>query len=93
MGGKDFSKAQKLYRTKKYSHVIRFLEPQVFRYRENFKFYHLLGMSCLRTGDFGGAFSYLRRGIDLNHGDIETLLGLAVIHLKRRETAEAIRII
>ena len=92
MGGNDFTKAQKLFRKKKYSDVIRLLEPQVFKFRENFKFYHFLGLSCLHTGDTGGAYSYLRRGIDLNHGDIDTLLGLAVVHLKRHETAEAIRI-
>lgn len=67
------------------------LEPQVFRYRESYQFYYILGISCLRTGDYGGAFSYLRRSLSLKPLEENTLLGLSVVHLKREETQEAIR--
>ena len=81
-----------LFSKKKYSDVIRILEPQVFRFRENFNFFYILGMSCLNQGDYGGAFSYLRRAVDIRENDINTLLGLAVIYLKRGDTGNALRL-
>ncbi len=84
-------KAQKLFASKRYTQVIRLLEPQVFRYRENFDFFYMLGISCLQTSDFGGAFSYLRRSLSLRPLDENTLLALAVVHLKREEVQEALR--
>ncbi len=92
MGGNDLKRAAKLFRSKRYSRVLQLLEPQVFRYRESFRFFHLLGMSCLHTGDFGGAYSYLQRAVSIKPGDIPSLLGIAVVHLRRQETAEALRI-
>ncbi len=91
MGGKAFTKAYRLYRRRKYAELIRLLEPQIFRYRDNPEFYYLLGMSCLRTGDFGGAYSYLRRGADLRPEHAQTHLGLALVHLKRQETNETLK--
>ncbi len=90
MEGKYFRKAVRLYKRKKYSKVIQLLEPQVFRFRESFTFFHLLGMSCLQVGDIGGAYSYLNRAHDLNPRDINTLLGLAVIYLKKQDTQKAL---
>lgn len=92
MGGNDLKQAERLYRSKKYSKVLGILEPQVFRYRESFRFFYLLGMSCLKTGDYGGAYSYLQRALNIRSGDTKTLLGIAAVHLRRQETAEAIRI-
>ncbi len=67
------------------------LEPQVFRYRQSFEFFYFLGMSCLNTTDYGGGYSYLQRAIDLKPGDINTLAGLALVHLKRQENSEALQ--
>ncbi len=67
------------------------LEPQVFRYRQNFDFFYYLGMSCLNTSDYGGGYSYLKRAIDLKPDDINTLAGLAIVHLKRHENSEALQ--
>ena len=92
MGGNDLKRAARLYRSKKYSKVLQLLEPQVFRYRESFRFFYFLGMSCLHTGDFGGAFSYLQRALSIKPNDTTCLLGLAAIHLRRQETSEALRI-
>ncbi len=86
------SGAEKLFLRGKYSKVLRMLEPQVFQYRDSYRFYLLLGYSCLYTGDFGGAYSYLRRAEQLSHGDIPANLGIALIHSKRGETESAIRI-
>lgn len=84
-------RARQLFKRKKYSHVISMLEVQVFRYRENYGFYYLLGVSCLETNDIGGALSYLKRSLSLKPLNVDSLLGLAVVHLRREETQEAIR--
>ncbi len=90
MASKPFSKAAKLFKHRRFEQVIRLLEPQVFRFRESFNFYHLLGFSCLHVGDYGSAYTYLKRGHNLKPADIETMLGLAAVHLKRQETAQAL---
>jgi tetratricopeptide (TPR) repeat protein len=86
------SAAEKLYFRGKYSKVLRMLEPQVFQYRDSYRFYLLLGYSCLFTGDFGGGHSYLRRAEQLSPGDTSANLGIALVSAKRGETEEAIRI-
>jgi len=88
---KSFKKAEKQFKQGKYSDVIRLLEPEVFNYREDDKFYYYLGMSCLFLGDFSGANSYLRRALQIRP-DTNQMLGLAVIHLKHGNSSEAIRI-
>ncbi len=90
MGGNQFRKAKKLFNHKKYSKVIQMLEPQVFRFRESFTFFYLLGMSCLWIGDVGGAYSYLNRARNINPDNIDTLLGLAALFLKKQDTQKAL---
>mgnify|MGYP006286800199 FL=1 len=89
-GSNELKKASLLFRRNKFADVLRLLEPQTFRYRENEQFYYLLGVSCLYTGDFGGAYTYLRRAYQLNSEDINTLFALAAVHLKRQESNEAL---
>ncbi len=86
----DLGRAARLFRRQRYSEVIRLLEPEIFQYRESFQFYHFLGMSCLRTGDLAGAFSYLKRAGQIRPEDLNISLALAVIYLRRGETGEAI---
>jgi len=82
--------AGKLFRKKKFSQVIRLLEQQIFRFRDSFEFYFLLGNSCLFSDDYGGADSYLKRAAQLKSNHVNTLLGLAAVALKRVQTEEAI---
>ncbi len=91
MKGRGLGEARKLFRARKFPDVIRILEPEVFRYRESFDYFFLLGFSCLQTGDLGGAFSYISRARQLNKDDVNALLGLAAIHLRRHETEEAVK--
>ena len=91
MKGKGLGEARKLFRARKFPDVIRILEPEVFRYRESFDYFSLLGFSCLHTGDLGGAFSYLSRARQLSRDSVSALLGLAAIHFRRHETEEAIK--
>jgi tetratricopeptide (TPR) repeat protein len=86
------TRAHHLLRRRRFSNAIRLLENQIFRYRNNAKFYSLLGSACLYTGDFGGAESYLRRCEQLNSDDIPALLGLAAIEFKRGQTEAALKI-
>lgn len=91
MGGNDLKKAYKLYRRGKYTQILQLLESQIFRYRQSFQFYYLLGMSCLYTGDFSGAESYLQRALSLKPGNKHALLGIAAVHLKQQKTSEALK--
>ncbi len=84
-GQKTLSRAERLLRARKFSQVISLLESQVFLYRDNFTFYRLLGTACLYTGDYGGAYSYLQRAQQIKSGDSRVELGLAAVHLRRRE--------
>jgi tetratricopeptide (TPR) repeat protein len=85
------TRARQLFRRRRFSQVIRLLESQIFRYRNNAEFYALLGSACLHTGDFGGAESYLRRAEQLKEQDITTQLGLAAIAFKRGQVEEALK--
>jgi hypothetical protein len=89
-GTRTLSRADRLLRSRKYSRVISLLESQVFLYRDNFTFYRVLGTACLYVGDFGGAYSYLQRAQQIKGGDTRVELGLAAVHLRRREVPEAL---
>lgn len=92
MKNRLLKKAEKQFNYGNYSNVIRLLEPEVFRYRENSDFYYYLGISCLLLRDFSGANSYLRRSLQIDPSDSRTMLGLAAIHLKHNSPSEAIKI-
>ena len=91
MKGKSLGEAKRLFRARRFPDVIRLLEPEVFRYRENIDYFCLLGFSCLHSGDLGGAFSYISRAHQLKDDDIEVMLGLAAIHFRRAENEQAIK--
>ncbi|MBN2050077.1 MAG: hypothetical protein JW760_06495 [Spirochaetales bacterium] len=92
MKGGTLKQASRLYGKGKYSDILRLLEPQVFRYRESFRFYFYLGVSCIHIGDLGGAFSYLSRASDLKKDDQETLNALGALYLKRGDQENALRL-
>ncbi len=89
---KGFKRAERLFRRRRYTEVIRLLEPQVFMYRDRPLFYYYLGVSCLHTGDFGGAYSYLQRAQQLDPDDNNISLALAAIAMRRRQTDLALRL-
>ena len=84
------SKANRLARRGKYEEAKRTLEPEVNRYRGSFTYYYILGVSCLHTGDFGGALTYFRLAREVKIRDPLAILGLAVLYLRRRETDKAV---
>lgn len=88
---KSLRKAVRLYRKRRYSYVINLLEPQVFLFRENETYYSILGMSCLYTGDYAGAYSYLRRAADIAPDNVDNFLAIGVVLLRRRQIDVAIQ--
>jgi hypothetical protein len=82
--------ARRMFRARRYTDVLRILEPQIFRFRTDPTYYALLGLSCLETGEIGGAATYLGRASQLDDQDPEVLIGLAAVHLQRREPEEAV---
>ncbi len=84
--------AAKYFHQGNYEKVIRILEPQVFEHRDDWKFYSYLGYASLYNGDFIKASSYLQRALQINPSAIELMYGIAVLHLKKGENADAVRI-
>jgi tetratricopeptide (TPR) repeat protein len=84
------SKASRLIRSGKYELARRTLEPEVTRYHGSFRYYYLLGNTCLRGGDYGGALTYFRLAHEANSRDPLAILGLAALYLRRGETDRAV---
>jgi hypothetical protein len=84
------TRASRLARSGKYETAIRTLEPEVNRYHGSFYYYYILGSSCLRTGDFGGALTYFRLAHETKMREPLAILGLAVLFLRRGETERAV---
>jgi tetratricopeptide (TPR) repeat protein len=84
------SKASRLIRSGKYEAALRTLEPEVNRYHGSFRYYYLLGNTCLRAGDYGGALTYFRLAHEANSGNHLAVLGLAALYLRRGETSRAL---
>jgi tetratricopeptide (TPR) repeat protein len=84
------TRATRLARRGNYNGAIKTLEPEVNRYYNSFDYYYLLGTSCLYTGDFGGALTYLRLAREQRMRNPSVLLGLAALYLRRGETDRAL---
>ena len=80
----------RLLRQKKYGETIRLLEPNVLLYRDSFRYHYILAVACLYSGDFGGALTYFKKTRELKPRDPQSLLGFAVLHMRRRETDRAL---
>jgi tetratricopeptide (TPR) repeat protein len=83
-------RAERLFASGRFTELISLLEPQVPVYRESPRFYYLLGSSCLRAGDPGGAATYLKRAEQLSPTNPETMLALAALSVRKGETAAAV---
>jgi tetratricopeptide (TPR) repeat protein len=73
-----------------YGDAITILEREILRYRDSFRFYYILALSCLRTGDFGRAYTYFKSAHDIKNRDVNVLLGIAALNMKRGENARAV---
>lgn len=84
------TRAVRLARRGSYDAAIRTLEPEVNRYHDSFRYYYILGASCLRVGDFQGALTYFKLAREVRIRDPNALLGMAVLYLRRGETDRAV---
>lgn len=84
-------RARRLFRRRRYAQLINYLEPQVFLHRQNPEYYLLLGLSCFRTGDYAGSYSYIQRALDLDKENIDAQLTLGAVYLRRRQVEDALR--
>ena len=82
--------ARKLFQKGRHADVIGLLESRLPLFRESHEYYYLLGASCLRTGDVGGANTYLRRAEQLDPRDADTKLCIAALHLRHGESEKAV---
>lgn len=89
---KTLKKAYNLLRAGQYGKVVAFLEPKVPLFLENYHFYYILGISCMRNGDTGGADTYLKRAVQVKRNAVEPRLFLASLALRRKDTTEAVRL-
>jgi tetratricopeptide (TPR) repeat protein len=83
-------RAERLFAAGRYTACIALLEPQVTIYRESQRFYHLLGVSCLYNGDSGGSYTYLKRAEQISPANLDTILALAALHIRRAEIDKAV---
>lgn len=86
----ELRQAEILFRRRDFAGVVRALAPQIFLFRSDRRYYYLLGVASLYIGDFSGAHSYLLRGRDLDPLNTDLQLALAVTHLWRKETPDAL---
>lgn len=83
-------RAKRSFSRKRYYDVISLLEPEVINYRDSFIFYYLLGLSCLYTGDIGGAGSYFQRARQIKMRDPDLLAAQAALYLRRGNIQQAV---
>lgn len=82
--------AEKLLKARKFPKVIALLEPLVIEYRDNFRFYYILGTACLYVGDAGGAESYYKRARQLKIKNPDIIAAQASLYLKRGDVTRAV---
>jgi Flp pilus assembly protein TadD len=80
------NKAAHLARKRDYEGAIRILKSEEDRYYGSFKYYCLLALICLHSGNHVEALSYFRQARKIKMQDSSVMLGLAVLYLKRMDT-------
>ena len=86
------SKAVSFSRKKNYNEAIKVLESEHNRYYGKFTYYYILGLSYLYSRIYGVALRYLNLAIEQKLRDVNTLLGLAALHLNHGDTDKAVDI-
>jgi len=84
------NKAAILARKRDYEGAFKILKDEEDRYNGSFKYYNLYGIICLHAGNFVEAHEFLQYAKQKNFKDVSTLLGLAVLYLKRPNTVQAV---
>ncbi|MDR1837338.1 MAG: tetratricopeptide repeat protein [Treponema sp.] len=84
------SKAARLAKKRDYEGALKVLKTEEDRYNGSFKYYYLYAVISLYAGGFVEALSYFRHAHQRKMNDTSTMLGLAVLYLKRMNTVQAL---
>jgi len=84
------SKIARQARLRDYEGALKTLKAEEERYYGSFKYYYLYAVICLHSGNFMEALDYFRQARQIKMKDSGTLLGLAVLYLKRMNTVQAV---
>ncbi|MEI8092925.1 MAG: tetratricopeptide repeat protein [Spirochaetales bacterium] len=85
--------AWQLYRRGRFPEAISFLEPQILSNRNNPDFYRVLGLCCLRAGDWKGGQTYLERALQLEPDDRQqVLLALIAVNARNKDYPGAVKV-
>ena len=86
----DLSLAEKAFRSKKFSKVISLLEPMALEFGDNFRYYYLLGVSCMYQNDFGGAELYLKKARRIRPNSSDLMIAQGALFLRWGEIPRAV---
>jgi len=84
------SKAARLAKKRDFEGAVRILKAEEDRYNGSFVYYYLYAVVCLHSGSYLEALSYFRHAKQVKMKDTSTMLGLAVLYLKRMDTVQAV---
>jgi len=83
-------KAVRLAKKKDYESAVKILKAEEERYYGSFKYYYILAVICLHSGSHVEALANFRQARKIKMQDPSTMLGLAVLYLKRADTVQAL---
>jgi len=84
------NKALILAKKRNYEGALKILKDEEDRYYGSFKYYYLYAVICLYSGSFAEAHSNFNLARKIKMKDPSTMLGLAVLYLKRMNTSQAV---
>jgi len=84
------SKAVRQVKKRDFEGALKMLKSEEDRYYGSFKYYYLYAVICLYSGSFVEALTNFRHASQIKMKDPFTMLGLAVLHLKRLDTVQAV---
>ena len=84
------SKAARLAKNRNFEDAIKILKAEEDRYYGSFKYYYLYAVISLHSGSFIDALAYFRQARQIKMKDPSVMMGLAVLHLKRMDTVQAV---
>jgi len=84
------NKAAQLAKRREFESALKILKDEEDRYNGSFRYYYLYAVICLHSGSFVEALEFFRYARQIKGKDPKTLLGLAVLYLKRMNTVQAV---
>lgn len=90
-GRRTLRRAASLAWQQRFVEQIGVMAPEVYRFRQSARFYRLLGVACLRTGDSRAARSFLLRAEQLAPDDVDVRLALCALYAREGDVDRALR--